>query len=51
LNQYFCDKQIIYTCCGGKHTLVLANSGEVYAWGYNECGQIGMEEVLKTNVS
>jgi hypothetical protein len=27
--------------CGLSHTLVLTFSGEVYAWGYNEFGQIG----------
>jgi hypothetical protein len=27
--------------CGLSHTLVLTSSGEVYAWGYNEFGQIG----------
>jgi RCC1 and BTB domain-containing protein len=27
--------------CGLSHTLVLKSSGEVYAWVYNEFGQIG----------
>jgi alpha-tubulin suppressor-like RCC1 family protein len=41
LNEYLSNKQIIDICCGYKHTLVLTNSGEVYAWGYNTGGQIG----------
>jgi alpha-tubulin suppressor-like RCC1 family protein len=41
LNQYLSDKQIIDICCGGYHTLVLTNRGEVYAWGENTKGQIG----------
>jgi alpha-tubulin suppressor-like RCC1 family protein len=43
LNQYLIDKQIIDICCGSRHTLVLTDCGEVYAWGYNEFGQIGNE--------
>jgi E3 ubiquitin-protein ligase HERC4 len=41
LNQYLSDKQIIDICCGESHSLALTNSGEVYAWGDNELGQIG----------
>ncbi len=41
LNQYLSDKQIIDICCGSELTLVLTNSGEVYAWGKNSYGQIG----------
>ncbi len=43
LNQYLSDKKIIDICCGYKHTLVLSNSVEVYAWGWNIFGQIGNE--------
>jgi alpha-tubulin suppressor-like RCC1 family protein len=35
LNEYLSDKQIIDICCGFAHSLVLTNSGEVYAWGNN----------------
>jgi hypothetical protein len=35
LNEYLSDKQIIDICCGFRHSLVLTNSGEVYAWGRN----------------
>jgi alpha-tubulin suppressor-like RCC1 family protein len=41
LNEYLSDKQNIDICCGENHSLVLTNSGEVYAWGGNVDGQIG----------
>jgi alpha-tubulin suppressor-like RCC1 family protein len=41
LNRYLSDKNVIDICCGERHTLVLTNCGEVYAWGYNFDGQIG----------
>ncbi len=28
-------------CCGFGHTLVLTSNEEVYAWGYNDEGQLG----------
>lgn len=32
-------------CCGGKHTILVAEKGEgdhhVFAFGYNACGQLG----------
>ena len=27
--------------CGSHHSLALTNEGDVYAWGQNNCGQIG----------
>jgi RCC1 and BTB domain-containing protein len=41
LNQYLNNEFVIDISCGAYHSLVLTNCGEVYAWGYNECGQIG----------
>jgi alpha-tubulin suppressor-like RCC1 family protein len=37
-----CDKNIIDISCGYAYSLALSNSGEVYAWGSNTCGQIGI---------
>ncbi|XP_054159354.1 RCC1 and BTB domain-containing protein 2-like isoform X2 [Oppia nitens] len=34
-------KRVIDVFCGSYHTLVLTDDGEVYAWGQNNCGQIG----------
>jgi hypothetical protein len=39
--QYLSDKQIIDTSYGCDHSLVLTNCGEVYAWGWNQFGEVG----------
>ena len=40
------DKQagttVLQAACGGAHTLALCDNGEVYAWGLNEEGQLGL---------
>jgi RCC1 and BTB domain-containing protein len=41
LSQYLNNEFVIEISCGVEHSLVLTNCGEVYAWGYNESGQIG----------
>jgi RCC1 and BTB domain-containing protein len=41
LNQYLNNEFVIAISCGVYHSLVLTNCGEVYAWGWNYCGQIG----------
>ncbi|XP_012252634.2 probable E3 ubiquitin-protein ligase HERC4 isoform X1 [Athalia rosae] len=33
---------IVQVACGAKHTLALTNNGELYAWGCNEEGQLGL---------
>ncbi len=43
LNEYLSDEQVIDICCGEYHTLVLTNSGEVYAWGENGSDKLAME--------
>ncbi|KAJ7392624.1 RCC1 and BTB domain-containing protein 1 [Desmophyllum pertusum] len=35
-------KKVIQVACGSHHSLALTNDGEVFAWGYNNCGQIGL---------
>lgn len=32
--------------CGGRHTLVLTENLDVYAWGYNTCGQLGLSSTM-----
>ncbi|XP_059540569.1 RCC1 and BTB domain-containing protein 1 isoform X2 [Myotis daubentonii] len=34
-------KQVIEVACGSHHSVALAADGEVFAWGYNNCGQVG----------
>uniref|UniRef100_A0A1B6BZZ7 BTB domain-containing protein n=1 Tax=Clastoptera arizonana TaxID=38151 RepID=A0A1B6BZZ7_9HEMI len=32
---------VIDVACGSHHTLALTEEGEVFAWGWNNCGQVG----------
>ncbi|XP_069745776.1 RCC1 and BTB domain-containing protein 2-like isoform X1 [Narcine bancroftii] len=34
-------KKVIEVACGSHHSMTLTSDGEVYAWGYNNCGQVG----------
>ena len=36
------DKQIRQIVCGGAHTFILKESGELFAFGYNYYGQLGL---------
>ncbi|XP_014916266.1 RCC1 and BTB domain-containing protein 1-like [Poecilia latipinna] len=35
------NKKVMEVACGSHHSMALTDSGEVYAWGYNNCGQVG----------
>ena len=47
------DKQagttVLQAACGGAHTLALCDNGEVYAWGLNEEGQLGLGASLRAH--
>ncbi|CAG0892795.1 unnamed protein product [Cyprideis torosa] len=34
--------RIVDVSCGGWHSLALTSSGDLYAWGWNESGQLGL---------
>jgi alpha-tubulin suppressor-like RCC1 family protein len=55
LNVNLSDKYIIDISCGSFHSLALTNYGEVYAWGFNLYGQIGIGsekvQLIPKNVS
>uniref|UniRef100_A0A671MHB0 RCC1 and BTB domain-containing protein 2-like n=1 Tax=Sinocyclocheilus anshuiensis TaxID=1608454 RepID=A0A671MHB0_9TELE len=34
-------KRVTEVACGSHHTIALTTEGEVYAWGYNNSGQVG----------
>uniref|UniRef100_A0A3B5K3X4 RCC1 and BTB domain containing protein 2 n=2 Tax=Takifugu rubripes TaxID=31033 RepID=A0A3B5K3X4_TAKRU len=34
-------KRVIEVACGSHHTIALTTDGEVFAWGYNNSGQVG----------
>ncbi|XP_074073224.1 RCC1 and BTB domain-containing protein 2 [Macrotis lagotis] len=35
------NRKVIEVACGSHHSLVLTSDGEVFAWGYNNSGQVG----------
>ncbi|XP_027863673.1 RCC1 and BTB domain-containing protein 1 [Xiphophorus couchianus] len=35
------NKKVMEVACGSHHSLALTHDGEVFAWGYNNCGQVG----------
>ncbi|XP_005095208.2 RCC1 and BTB domain-containing protein 1 [Aplysia californica] len=35
------NRQVVKVACGSHHSMVLTVDGEVYAWGQNNCGQVG----------
>uniref|UniRef100_A0A8C6VVF6 Regulator of chromosome condensation (RCC1) and BTB (POZ) domain containing protein 1 n=1 Tax=Nothobranchius furzeri TaxID=105023 RepID=A0A8C6VVF6_NOTFU len=35
------SKKVTEVACGSHHSLALTQDGEVFAWGYNNCGQVG----------
>ncbi|XP_076026236.1 RCC1 and BTB domain-containing protein 1-like [Genypterus blacodes] len=35
------NKKVTQVSCGSHHSMCLTDSGEVYTWGYNNCGQVG----------
>ncbi|XP_077172731.1 RCC1 and BTB domain-containing protein 2 [Paroedura picta] len=35
------NKKVVEVACGSHHSMVLTSEGEVYAWGYNNAGQVG----------
>jgi alpha-tubulin suppressor-like RCC1 family protein len=37
------DKEIVGVDAGGSHSLALQKNGDVYAFGRNDCGQLGLE--------
>ena len=34
--------RVVQVACGSHHSLALTSDGDVFAWGYNNCGQIGL---------
>ncbi|XP_076453620.1 RCC1 and BTB domain-containing protein 1-like [Babylonia areolata] len=40
ISQYI-GHQVVSVACGSHHSLALTKEGEIYAWGQNNCGQVG----------
>uniref|UniRef100_A0A8C5PTZ4 HECT and RLD domain containing E3 ubiquitin protein ligase 4 n=1 Tax=Leptobrachium leishanense TaxID=445787 RepID=A0A8C5PTZ4_9ANUR len=45
------EVQIVQVACGHHHSLALSKESEVYAWGQNRYGQLGLGHELKNEVS
>nr|XP_023013190.1 probable E3 ubiquitin-protein ligase HERC4 isoform X1 [Leptinotarsa decemlineata] len=41
---------IIQICCGQRHSVALANTGEVLTWGANSFGQLGLGTCSQTEI-
>ncbi|XP_054771309.2 RCC1 and BTB domain-containing protein 1-like [Lytechinus pictus] len=41
--------KVCHIACGSHHSLVLTVKGEVFAWGYNNCGQVGSGATANIN--
>lgn len=48
LNEYLSALKLVQICCGGYFSLGLSIDGDVYAWGKNDCGQIGNGKIEYT---
>ncbi|XP_057708198.1 RCC1 and BTB domain-containing protein 1 [Corythoichthys intestinalis] len=35
------NRKVTEVACGSHHSMALTEFGEVFAWGYNNCGQVG----------
>ncbi|CAI7994404.1 RCC1 and BTB domain-containing protein 2 [Geodia barretti] len=46
LSGSFSGVKIASVSCGGHHTVAVTASGEVYSWGYNNCGQLGTGDTV-----
>lgn len=40
--EVFEDMPVKEVICGGYHTFVICEGGEIYCWGYNKHGQLGL---------
>ena len=37
----FCNRRVLQVACGQAYTLALTQDGQIYSWGFNQCGQLG----------
>ncbi|TKS73024.1 putative E3 ubiquitin-protein ligase HERC6 [Collichthys lucidus] len=43
LLKVFCNKPVTHVSCGSRHSVALTKDGQVYTWGQNSRGQLGLE--------
>ncbi|MDZ7815312.1 MAG: hypothetical protein U5N86_04675 [Planctomycetota bacterium] len=46
----FSDKDVISLAAGAAHSLALCSDGSVYAWGYNDDGQLGLGDDVDRDI-
>ncbi|KAM9385949.1 putative E3 ubiquitin-protein ligase HERC3 isoform 3-T3 [Pholidichthys leucotaenia] len=49
--KYFSDKPVSQVSCGNQHSVVLTEDGEVFTWGQDSRGQLGLGTVGNGNSS
>ncbi len=45
----FPDRKVISIACGSYHSMALTETGQVYSWGLNKYGQLGIGNTLNKN--
>ena len=41
---------VLKVCCGNWHYMILMESGQVYSWGFNDYGQLGLGSKMDRQV-
>ncbi|KDP44887.1 hypothetical protein JCGZ_01387 [Jatropha curcas] len=44
------DKNAKILSCGARHTAMVTEDGEVFCWGWNKYGQLGLGDVIDRNI-
>ncbi|KYQ53518.1 RCC1 and BTB domain-containing protein 2, partial [Trachymyrmex zeteki] len=42
VNSILAKKKVVHISCGAYFTMVVVENGEVYSWGFNDAGQLGI---------
>jgi alpha-tubulin suppressor-like RCC1 family protein len=45
----FNNERVVMISCGWRHSMALTECGHVYSWGWNEFGQLGIGNTVKSN--
>ena len=45
--EFFKTHKIVHVACGGLHTIVLNQEGNLYSWGSTEGGQLGISGEIR----
>ncbi|KYQ53639.1 RCC1 and BTB domain-containing protein 1 [Trachymyrmex zeteki] len=42
MNSILAKKKVVHISCGAYFTMIVVENGEVYSWGFNDAGQLGI---------